>query len=183
MSLPNPGPTLAQLLPAARSGDAVAMEQLLRLTRPDIRRYALRHCAATTATDDVVQEAMIIVYRRVGALREVAAFGGWVVRIVQRLCMRPMLAWLRGEPLAQVEDNLAWSHRPDHELRHDLALAIDSLPPLYREALLLRDFEELTIEEMSERLGVTREAAKSRLHRARALVREYLAPTDQHPKK
>ena len=54
-------PTLAQLLPAARSGDAVAMEQLLRLTRPDIRRYALRHCAATTATDDVVQEALIIV--------------------------------------------------------------------------------------------------------------------------
>ena len=170
-------PTLAQLLPAARSGDAVAMEQLLRLTRPDIRRYALRHCAATTATDDVVQEALIIVYRRVGALREVAAFGGWVVRIVQRLCMRPMLAWLKGEPLAQVEDHLAWSHRPDHELRHDLA--IDSLPPLYREALLLRDFEELTIEEMAQRLGVTREAAKSRRHRARALVREYLAPTDR----
>ena len=53
-------PTLAQLLPAARSGDTVAMEQLLRLTRPDIRRYALRHCAATTATDDVVQEALLL---------------------------------------------------------------------------------------------------------------------------
>ena len=151
MTATSPPLTVAQLLPAARSGDAVAMEQLLRLTRPDIRRYALRHCAATTATDDVVQEALIIVYRRVGALREVAAFGGWVVRIVQRLRMRPMLAWLKGEPLAQVEDSLAWSHRPDHALRHDLALAIDSLPPLYREALLLRDFEELTIEEMAQR--------------------------------
>ena len=179
MTATSPSLTVAQLLPAARSGDAVAMEQLLRLTRPDIRRYALRHCAATTATDDVVQEALIIVYRRVGALCEVAAFGGWVVRVVQRLCMQPMLAWLKGEPLAQVEDSLAWSHRPDHELRHDLALAIDSLPPLYREALLLRDFEELTIEEMAQRLGVTREAAKSRLHRARALVREYLVPTDR----
>ena len=171
--------TLAQLLPAAQAGDTEAMERLLALARPDIRRYALRHCAATTATDDVVQEALIIVYRRVGALREVAAFGGWVVRIVQRLCMQPALAWLRGEPLALVEDALAWSHRPDHELRHDLALAIDSLPPLYREALLMRDFEELTIEEMAQRLGTTREAAKSRLHRARSLVREYLAPS--HP--
>lgn len=169
--------TVAQLLPAARGGDPQAMEQLLALARPDIRRYAQRHCAATTATDDVVQEALIIIYRRVGALREVAAFGGWVVRIVQRLCMRPVLAWLRGEPLAQVEDSLAWAHRPDHELRHDLALAIDSLPPLYREALLMRDFEELTIEEMAARLGVTREAAKSRLHRARSLVREYLQPS------
>ena len=177
MSQPTAPLTLAQLLPAARSGDAVAMEQLLRLARPDIRRYALRHCAASTATDDVVQEALIIVYRRVSALREVAAFGGWVVRIVQRLCMRPMLAWLKTEPLAQVEDNLDWSHKPDHELRHDLALAIDSLPPIYREALLMRDFEELTIEEMAGRLGVTREASKSRLHRARTLVREYLVPT------
>lgn len=53
-------------------------------------------------------------------------------------------------------------------------MAIDSLPPIYRDALLMRDFEELTIEEMSERLGVTREAAKSRLHRGRSLVREYL---------
>ena len=168
--------TVAQLLPAARQGDAQAMEQLLQLARPDIRRYAQRHCAASAATDDVVQEALIIVYRRVGMLREVAAFGGWVLRIVQRLCMRPVLTWLRAEPLAQVEDHLDWSHRPDHELRHDLAMAIDSLPPLYREALLLRDFEELTIEEISQRLGVTREAAKSRLHRARNLVREYLSP-------
>lgn len=168
---------VAQLLPAARAGDTEAMERLLALARPDIRRYALRHCAATTATDDVVQEALIIVYRRVGALREVAAFGGWVVRIVQRLCMRPALAWLRGEPLAQLEDSMAWSHRPDDALRHDLALAIDSLPPKYRDALLLRDFEELTIEEMAQRLSITREAAKSRLHRARSLVREYLVPT------
>ncbi|HNW54305.1 MAG TPA: hypothetical protein PKN21_08560 [Bacteroidales bacterium] len=44
-----------------------------------------------------------------------------------------------------------------------------------------RESWELTIEEMAQRSGVTREAAKSSLHRARALVREYLAPTDQHP--
>ena len=60
MTATSPPLTVAQLLPAARSGDAVAMEQLLRLTRPDIRRYALRHCAATTATDDVVQELSLI---------------------------------------------------------------------------------------------------------------------------
>ncbi len=90
--------------------------------------------------------------------------------------MRPVLGWLKGEPPAQVEDNLASSHKPDHELRHDLALAIDSLPPIYRDALLMCDFEEFTIEEMSDRLGVTREAAKSRLHRARCLVREHLQP-------
>jgi DNA-directed RNA polymerase specialized sigma24 family protein len=48
------------------------------------------------------------------------------------------------------------------------------LPEHYREALLLRDFEELTIGELSERLGLTAANTKSRLHRARELVREYL---------
>lgn len=165
---------LPALLRAARAGDAQAMERLLALAQPDIRRYAQRHCAATAATDDIVQETLLIVYRRVGALRELAAFGGWLVRIVQRLCMRPVMGWLRAEPLQPLEDTAAWAYRPTHELRLDLARAIDSLPPPYREALLLRDFEELTIEEMSARLGTTREAAKSRLHRARTLVREYL---------
>ncbi|MCY1083606.1 RNA polymerase sigma factor [Archangium lansingense] len=167
------GPAHRRLLLAAQAGDSEAMERLLAYAQPDIRRYAQRHCMATAA-DDVVQETLSIVYRRMGALRDVAAFGGWVMRIVHRLCMRPLQVWLKGEPLEQVEDSPAWARRPVHELRMDLARAIESLPPLYREALLLRDFEELTIGEMAQRLGTSREAAKSRLHRARALVREYL---------
>lgn len=167
-------PRIAELLPAARAGDSQAMEQLLAAARPDIHRYARRHCATSSATEDVVQEALLIVYRRVGTLREVTAFGGWITRIVQRLCVHPVMGWFKGESLEQVHDSAQWAHRPTHELRHDLALAIDSLPPHYREALLLRDFEELTIDEMALRLGITRDAAKSRLHRARAMVREYL---------
>ena len=52
--------------------------------------------------------------------------------------------------------------------------ALESLPAMYREIVLLRDMEQLTIGEAAERLGLTREATKSRLHRARALLREYL---------
>jgi RNA polymerase sigma factor (sigma-70 family) len=48
------------------------------------------------------------------------------------------------------------------------------LPEHYREVLVLRDFEELTISELAARLTLTRAAVKSRLHRARELVREYL---------
>ena len=47
----------------------------------------------------------------------------------------------RGEPLARVENALTWSYRPDHELHR--ALAIDSLPPIWRDALLMRDSKEL----------------------------------------
>src|SRR5262245_35849243 len=66
---------------------------------------------------------------------------------------------------------------PPDELRIDLVNAIESLSPSHREVLLLRDLEDLTIWEIAGRLGVTREAAKSRLRRARTLVREYLLGT------
>ena len=62
----------------------------------------------------------------------------------------------------------------DNDLRIDLAAALESLPAHYLEVVLLRDFEELTIAEIAERLGEPSGAVKSRLHRARELVREYM---------
>jgi RNA polymerase sigma factor (sigma-70 family) len=52
--------------------------------------------------------------------------------------------------------------------------ALESLPPHYREIILLRDFEELSIRELAQQLALTPAAVKSRLHRARQLMREYL---------
>ena len=63
---------------------------------------------------------------------------------------------------------------PKPELRIDIARAIQSLPEHYREIVVMRDLEELTIDEIAGRLGSTRETVKARLHRARALLREYL---------
>ncbi|RDJ98533.1 hypothetical protein DLM46_32925 [Paraburkholderia lacunae] len=56
----------------------------------------------------------------------------------------------------------------------ELVDALESLPVDYRDVLLLRDFEELTIAEIAERMGATVPATKSRLHRARTMAREYL---------
>ena len=61
------------------------------------------------------------------------------------------------------------------EWRQDVAAALESLPAHYREVILLRDLEGLTIEEMAQQLRLSREAVKSRLHRARLLAREYLS--------
>ncbi|WP_421019714.1 RNA polymerase sigma factor, partial [Klebsiella pneumoniae] len=76
--------------------------------------------------------------------------------------------------LASQQDSRELAKVPPDDLRIDLVNAIESLSPSHREVLLLRDLEDLTIWEIAGRLGVTREAAKSRLRRARALVREYL---------
>ena len=166
------------LLLAAQSGDRHALTQLLVALQPDIRRYARRHCHRTSVIEDVVQEALIVVYRRVGTIRSPAALAGWLVTVIARLCMLPALMLMRGvEELASLEESREFAKVPPDELRIDLVNAIESLSPSHREVLLLRDLEDLTIWEIAGRLGVTREAAKSRLRRARALVREYLLGT------
>ena len=168
------------LLLAAQSGDRHALTQLLVALQPDIRRYARRLCYRTSVIEDVVQEALIVVYRRVGTIRSPAALAGWLVTVIARLCMLPALMLMRGvEELASLEESRELAKVPPDELRMDLVNAIESLSPSHREVLLLRDLEDLTIGEIAGRLGVTREAAKSRLRRARTLVREYLLGTKE----
>jgi RNA polymerase sigma factor (sigma-70 family) len=167
------------ILSAARAGDSRAMQELLVALRPNIHRYAAYQCARATAIDDVVQETLIIVNRRVGSINHPAALAAWLARVVTRLCLLPALRLLRAtESLIRVEDSLDFSSRPSEALRVDVARAIESLPESQREVILMRDFEQLTIGEMAARLGLTREATKSRLHRARAMVREYLVEGD-----
>jgi RNA polymerase sigma factor (sigma-70 family) len=163
------------LFAAAQAGDPVALERMLRELQPDIRRYARRQCHRTTAIEDVVQEALIVLYRRLGNVRDPLALAGWIFRVVTRLCMLPVLALIRGaEELTERHEAEYFARVPKDDLRIDLVRALESLPDMYREVILLRDMEQLTIAEAADRLRITREACKSRIHRGRALLREYL---------
>ena len=64
--------------------------------------------------------------------------------------------------------------RSEADLRLDVATAFEALPLHYRDVALMRDVKEMTIDEIAEALGATRQTVKARLHRARALMREYL---------
>jgi RNA polymerase sigma factor (sigma-70 family) len=169
--MPIPG----ELLLAAQAGDSAALTQLLADLQPDIRRYARRQCHRSSMIEDVVQEALIVIYRRVGNIRTPAALAGWIFTMVTRLCMLPVLGLMRGvEDLSTIDESRYLSTVSTHELRIDMVRAIEALPPKYREIIVLRDLEELTISEVAQQLDITREATKSRLHRARQLLREYL---------
>ena len=160
---------------AAQAGDPVALERLLRELQPDIRRYARRQCHRTSAIEDVVQEALIVLYRRLGNVRDPLALAGWIFRVVARLCMLPVLMLIRGaEELTERHEAEYFAQVPKDELRIDLVRALESLPDMYREVILLRDMEQLTIGEVADHLRITREACKSRTHRGRVLLREYL---------
>ncbi|HEV8442110.1 MAG TPA: sigma-70 family RNA polymerase sigma factor, partial [Steroidobacteraceae bacterium] len=135
----------------------------------DIRRYARRSCAAEHV-DDAVQETLMILHRRVGTLRTLTSVSGWLVAVVRRECRR-IERWVASRFAPEWEP----AYENDEVARLDVCAAIESLPPHHREVVILRDFEELTVDEIGERLGLTREAVKGRLHRARGLLREYLS--------
>lgn len=158
-------------LEAARQGGAPSLERLLTLARPNLRRYAVQSCAASDV-EDAVQESLILIYRRFSSLRALGSFSSWVFQIVRRECLRILWPSHKDLESSQVERYLA--QRSDDELRVDLALAIQCLPDLYRDVLLLRDLEELTIGEIGARLGLVSETVKTRLYRGRQLLREHL---------
>lgn len=159
------------LIDAARAGDGDAIAALLRQAQPDMRRYARRVCLASDA-DDAVQDALLQLYRRIGTLRATAAFSSWMFEIVRRRCVALSRKIWRLDPIETAGDR---AMRSDADLGLDLAAAIQSLPEHYRRIVILRDIEERTIGEIANALDLTRESTKARLHRARKLLREYLA--------
>lgn len=163
------------LLSAAVAGDPAAILALMSASQRDIRRYARRACRTSSDAEDATQETLWLLYRHIGGLQKLGAFSAWLFRIVARTCEKLARAVLPSAPMPDLETDLRLSQRPEAELRLDLANAIQSLPQHYRDVLLFRDVEEMTIDEIANLLQLTRESVKARLHRARGLVREYLA--------
>ena len=161
------------LILAAQTGDPAAITRLLAVCKADARRYAHKHCQASDV-DDAVQESLLVVSRKVKALKVAAAFSSWLFTVIKRECRKLERMMFRHDPLEEDIAEQQLASRTDNELRMDLAAALESLPAHYLEVILLRDFEELTIEEIAVRLDEQTGAIKSRLHRARELVREYL---------
>jgi RNA polymerase sigma-70 factor (ECF subfamily) len=167
-----------RLLIAAQAGDPAALEALLRLHRATVFRYGLRVCRSTEDAEDAVQETLFAAARSIGSFRRAAAITTWLFTIVRNKCHRlffhrhsePDLADVLPvlvEPPRSTEDQVA-----SQQIQRILATALSNLEPAHREVILLRDVEGLTAPEAAERLGVSVQALKSRLHRAREALRE-----------
>ena len=161
------------LIEAARGGDEQALLSLLSAAQPDVRRYAARNCRAADI-DDAVQETLLLLYRRLGTLRAVTSFSAWLFAVARRACLR-LLRRSAGMADTFADDaEMRLAHRAPEDIRIDLSRAIQSLPDHYREVILMRDIEELSIDEIAGVLALTRESVKARIHRARLMIREYL---------
>ena len=186
------------LVAGLQRGDQAAVRQLAELYGPRIHQLALRHMKNREDAEEVTQDVLMKVYRKIGAFRGDSALSSWIYRITFNTAMSRLRAH-RGERAAEQERDRAlaarqssddgtartsadpadWSHMPDEELlrfelRRAVEAAVRELPEIYREPVILRDFEGLTTEEASTRLKVKDQTLKSRLHRGRLLLRERL---------
>src|SRR5512144_258433 len=181
----------ATLLDQARGGDRRAVEQLLSRDQRRVYRFGLKMCRDPEDAKDVLQETLIAVARGVKDFRGASSVSTWLYTIARSFCIkkrrRSKFAPEQEESLDAREPGLEArqvadpSRAPDDELagrqvEAALERAISGLDPMYREVLVLRDVEGLTAPEVAEVMGLTVEAVKSRLHRARVAVREAVAP-------
>jgi RNA polymerase sigma-70 factor (ECF subfamily) len=182
--------TDTDLLAAARQGDAAALEALLVRYQPHLYRFGLRMCGNEDDAGDVAQESLISMARSLPDFRGDASVSSWLYTIARSFCIkkrrRSKFAPAREEsidaPGSAAVDQLADpSPSPEQaaanrELERALVRAIDALDIPQREVLVLRDVEGLPAAEVATVLGISVDAVKSRLHRARAAVRLQLAP-------
>jgi RNA polymerase sigma factor (sigma-70 family) len=163
-----------RVVTAAQRGDERALAALVSGSHPNVRRFARTLCASPEDAEDAAQEALVVLYRKIGTLRASAALASWMFRIVRNECIRrarhersPAARAIRTE-LSAEDSALARL-----ELRRIVA-AIAALPAEQRTVLVLRDVQGLSGDDAARALGVSRAAMKSRLHRARELLRTEL---------
>ncbi len=176
-----------ELLTAARGGDRGALEALLLRYQAKVYRFGMKMCRDPEDAKDVLQDTLLTMARTVRDFRGASSLSTWLYTIARSFCIKKRR---RAQSAAAATDRaheavLASAPHPgptpeqdieNRQLEAVLAQAIASLAPMYREVLVLRDLEGLTAPQVAEVLGLTVDAVKSRLHRARLTVRESLAP-------
>ncbi len=179
-----------QLLEAARGGDARSLEDLLERHQAQVYRFGMKMCRDPEDAKDVLQDTLLAMARNVRDFRGASSISTWLYSIARNFCIKKRRrskfapdrersldtevatdAARLADPAMSADDALA-----GREVEQALDQAIGALEPIYREVLVLRDVEGLTAPEVAEVLGVSVQAVKSRLHRARLSVRAHVAP-------
>lgn len=174
------GPTDRTLVAAAQRGDRAAFEQLVVRHAESLHRVVRRLVANDHDAREVAQETFVRAWRGIGRFKGDAEFFTWLYRIGVNEAHRHQAAQARAQHATSIEMLAAEPRDPgpgpasaaEHQaLRAALDEAIAALHPEYRAALVLRDIEGLSTQEIAQVLGLREAALKSRLHRARMQVR------------
>jgi len=175
---------LKELIARAKAGDRAAFDELVKATYQRVHALALRMTGNEHDADDVVQDTYVRAFNGLRKFREDARFSTWLHRITANSASTLMgrRQRHRHDDIESVVD-LA-DHRedadPEFQLQNGvvgarLRRALDNLPERLRNVVVLRDVHGMSHREIAEELEISEAAAKVRLHRARARLRDGLA--------
>ena len=168
----------AMLLEAARHGDESSFQALYRRYRTPLFRFAWRLTGSVATAEDVLQECFLALIE--GARFDVdrGSLRAYLFGIARNLALkRVRLSERESEELEDTEADLdPLEDLLSAERSEVVARAVLALPHLQREAIVLFEYEELSLEEIAEVAGIEAGAVKARLHRARETLRRRLAP-------
>lgn len=183
-----------ELVERLRRRDEAALGELSAIYGARIFQLAFRYVKNREDAEEVVQDVLLKVFRKIDAFRGDSALSSWIYRITFNTAMS-RLRHTRAARLAEVPDQPVvagdagemaphepadWSNLADEsmlrrQMRERLVEAVGDLPAIYREPVILRDLKGLTTEEASSRLRLKDQTLKSRLHRGRLILRKQLA--------
>ncbi len=182
------------ILDAAVTGDAAALDHVLKTIKPHVERQLLRYPVSDEDRRDLLQATLMQIVRRLGSFRAEASFSTWLFRVTANEALMLMrsrrrhrarfVEGLEWEELAtlpamndtdRVDPDLGVSARQRDERVRD---ALGELPDDYRDVVIAHYHMDLGLQEIADRLSITESAVRSRLHRARSRLRTLLEKRD-----
>jgi len=181
-----------ELIGRMQAGDATAVAELSSTYGPRIHQLAFRYLKNWEDAEEVAQDVLLKVHRKIALFRGDAALSSWIYRITFNTAMsrlrtsrfsRPHevqavdITTENGEVAPQEPadwSSLADDHVLRAQMRTSLIEALTHLPEVYRTPVILRDIQGLSTEEASAVLKVKPQTLKSRLHRGRLILREHM---------
>jgi RNA polymerase sigma-70 factor, ECF subfamily len=182
-------PAEQELIGRMQAGDGTAVGDLASTYGPRIHQLAFRYLKNWEDAEEVTQDVLMKVHRKIDAFRGDAALSSWIYRITFNTAMSRLRNGKFSRPfeVARPDDSTElpsldpadWSSLADDhvmrtELRNRLIEALTHLPQVYRVPVILRDIQGLSTEEASAILRVKPQTLKSRLHRGRLILRQHL---------
>jgi RNA polymerase sigma-70 factor (ECF subfamily) len=184
--------TEAEMIAAILAGDTQLYHELIRPYERNVYLMALSYMKNEADAEDVAQEAFVKGFKSLASFRAEARFSTWLISITlnearSRLRRKSLVRMDSLDTPPDEDQNVSpalmrdWREIPSEvlergEIRQLLQEAIERLPDIYRQVFLLRDVEEMNINETAEALNISIPSVKVRLHRARMMLQKHLAP-------
>lgn len=168
----------SRLLTEARRGDERSFFSLYQRHGKPLFRFAWRLTGSTTAAEDVVQECWVTILQHRHYREDQGSVRGYLFGVARNLAFERLRISNResDEPVGGETESGPFENLLAAERSEAVARAVAALPPLQREALILFEYEDLSLEEIAQATGVDIGAVKARLHRARETLRRRLTP-------